>query len=76
MKNKLTALLILCTACTILGCTKQTAPTIPATYDGTVSIRGAYLDECYSGVIRIDQDGDKVRVTVMDATESDFDEWF
>lgn len=76
MKNKLTALLILCTAFAILGCTKQTAPTIPATYEGTVSIRGAYLDECYSGVIRIDQDGGKVRVTVMDAVESDFDEWF
>lgn len=76
MKNKLSALLILFTAFAILGCTKQTAPSIPATYEGTVSIRGAYLDECYSGVIRIDQDGDKVRVTVMDATESDWDEWF
>ena len=76
MKNKLASLLILFTACAILGCTKQTAPTIPATYEGTVSIRGSYLDECYSGVIRIDQDGDKVRVTVMDAVESDWDEWF
>lgn len=76
MKNKLASLLILFTACAIVGCTKQTAPSISATYEGTVSIGGAYLDECYSGVIRIDQDGDKVRVTVIDATESDWYEWF
>lgn len=77
MKNRIcSVLIILCIVGVILGCTKQTAPTISTTYEGTVSIRGAYLDECYSGVIRIDQDGDKVRVTVMDAVESDFDEWF
>ena len=77
MNNKICSVLtILCIVGVILGCTKQTAPTIPPTYEGTVSIRGAYLDECYSGIIRIDQDGDKVRVTVIDATESDWCEWF
>lgn len=75
MKNKIcSVLIILCIVGVIFGCAKQT--TVPTTYDGTVSIGGAYLDECYSGIIRIDQDGDKVRVTVMDAVESDFDEWF
>lgn len=75
MRSKIcSVLIILCIVGVIFGCAKQT--TVPTTYDGTVSIKGTYLDECYSGIIRIDQDGDKIRVTVTDAVESDFDEWF
>lgn len=75
MKDRLiVALLSFSLTPTLFGCAKQT--TVPSTYDGTVSIKGTYLDECYSGIVRIDQDGDKIRVTVTDAVESDFDEWF
>lgn len=53
---------------------KEAEPEGPVgTYQGTVTIVTPYQDrECWAGLIRIDMDGEKMRITVMDAVESTF----
>lgn len=50
----------------------ETTYSIPNTFEGTATIVKPTGTECYEGLIRIDVDGEKIRVTVMDAVESDF----
>ena len=51
---------------------RETTYSIPNTFEGTATIVKPTGTECYEGLIRIDVDGEKIRVTVMDAVESDF----
>ncbi|MEE1085805.1 MAG: hypothetical protein U0L05_01325 [Schaedlerella sp.] len=47
------------------------------TYDGTICISGEDREEiCVEGIMRIEADGKKVRVTMSDAVDSLFDQEF
>lgn len=44
---------------------------------GTVTIVTPYQDsECWTGLMYINKDGEMIRVTLFDAVESDFDEYY
>lgn len=44
---------------------------------GTVTIMTSDGEsQCWSGTIYINMDGDRIRATVMEAKESEWDEWF
>ena len=77
------ASLIVCIACNYnVNQDKPTTASIESTditgmYEGTISISGKDREEiCVEGAIRIDDDGDQIRITMSDAVDSIFNKEF